>query len=152
FNGRCDALLFSTSKSEPPQDSAGMSNLRKVLLDLDGTRKEAGHFDLVVVGGGVAGTCAAVVAARLGLKVALIQDRPVLGGNNSSEVRVHLRGDIDKNHHPKLGRVVRELDNGDPGNGHPDGLQYGDQRKMDIINYEKRSEEHTSELQSRENL
>ncbi|PPL00492.1 FAD-dependent oxidoreductase [Parapedobacter indicus] len=137
FNGRCDALLFSTSKAEPPQDSVGMSNLRKTLLDLDGTRKEAGHFDLVVVGGGVAGTCAAVVAARLGLKVALIQDRPVLGGNNSSEVRVHLRGDIDKNHHPKLGRVVRELDNGDPGNGHPDGLQYGDQRKMDIINYEK---------------
>lgn len=137
FNGRCDALLFTTSKAEPPQDSTGMADLRKALLDLDGTRKEAGHFDLVVVGGGVAGTCAAVVASRLGLKVALIQDRPVLGGNNSSEVRVHLRGDIDKNHHPKLGRVVRELDNGDPGNGHPNGQEYGDQRKMDIINYEK---------------
>lgn len=137
FNGRCDALLFSTSKTEPPHDPVGMSNLRKALLDIDGTREEAGHFDLVVVGGGVAGTSAAVVAARLGLKVALIQDRPVLGGNNSSEVRVHLRGDIDKNHHPKLGRVVRELDNGDPGNGNPNGSEYGDQRKMDIINYEK---------------
>lgn len=137
FNGRCDALLFSKSKAEPPQDSAGMANLRKTLLDLDSTREEAGHFDFVVVGGGVAGTCAAIVAARLGLKVALIQDRPVLGGNNSSEVRVHLRGDIDKNHHPKLGRVVRELDNGDPGNGNPNGHEYGDQRKMDIINYEK---------------
>lgn len=137
FNGRCDALLFSASKAEPPQDSAGMANLRRKLLDLDGTREDAGHFDLVVVGGGVAGTCAAIAAARLGMKVALIQDRPVLGGNNSSEVRVHLMGDIDKNHHPKLGRIVRELDNGDPGNGNPNGGEYGDQRKLGIIKYEK---------------
>ncbi|MGK6350123.1 FAD-dependent oxidoreductase [Parapedobacter sp. DT-150] len=137
FNGRCDALLFSTSDAEPPQDFAGMSSLRHELLDLAGTREDAGQFDLVVVGGGVAGTCAAIAAARLGLTVALIQDRPILGGNNSSEVRVHLRGDIDKNHHPKLGRIVRELDNGDPGNGNPDGGEYGDQRKLDIIKYEK---------------
>ncbi|MEO1010863.1 MAG: FAD-dependent oxidoreductase [Bacteroidota bacterium] len=44
--------------------------------------------DLVVVGGGLAGTCAAITAARSGLKVVLIQDRPVLGGNASSEVRL----------------------------------------------------------------
>ena len=137
FNGRCDALLFSKSAGTPPEDSAGMMALRKELLKLDGTRKEAGHFDLVVVGGGIAGTCAAISAARLGLTVALIQDRPMLGGNNSSEVRVHLMGDVDKNHYPKLGRIVRELDNGDPGNGNPDAREYGDKRKLDIINYEK---------------
>lgn len=44
--------------------------------------------DLVVVGGGLAGTCAAITAAREGLQVVLIQDRPVLGGNASSEVRL----------------------------------------------------------------
>ena len=44
--------------------------------------------DLVVVGGGLAGTCAAITAARQGVKVVLIQDRPVLGGNASSEVRL----------------------------------------------------------------
>ncbi|PPL03651.1 FAD-dependent oxidoreductase [Parapedobacter indicus] len=137
FNGRCDALLFTRSAAEPPQDSVGMASLRKELLNLDDTRKEAGHFDLVVVGGGIAGTCAAISAARLGLTVALIQDRPVLGGNNSSEVRVHLMGDVDKNHYPKLGRIVRELDNGDPGNGNPDAKEYGDKRKTDIIKYEK---------------
>src|SRR5690606_10169661 len=135
FNGRCDALLFTRSKAEPPQDSAGMFVLRKELLNLDGSRKDAGSFDLVVVGGGIAGTCAAISAARLGLTVALIQDRPVLGGNNSSEVRVHLMGDVDKNHYPKLGRIVRELDNGDPGNGNPDAKEYGDKRKTDIIKY-----------------
>lgn len=137
FNGRCDALLFSKSAATPPQDSAGMMALRKDLLNLDGTRKDAGHFDLVVVGGGIAGTCAAISAARSGLTVALIQDRPMLGGNNSSEVRVHLMGDVDKNHYPKLGRIVRELDNGDPGNGNPDAKEYGDKRKLDIIKYEK---------------
>ncbi|HEX9785885.1 MAG TPA: FAD-dependent oxidoreductase [Opitutaceae bacterium] len=44
--------------------------------------------DLVVVGGGLAGTCAAITAARAGIKVILVQDRPVLGGNASSEVRL----------------------------------------------------------------
>ena len=44
--------------------------------------------DLVVVGGGLSGVCAAITAARSGLKVILLQDRPVLGGNASSEVRL----------------------------------------------------------------
>ena len=44
--------------------------------------------DLVVVGGGLAGTCTAITAARQGLQTVLIQDRPVLGGNASSEVRL----------------------------------------------------------------
>jgi hypothetical protein len=44
--------------------------------------------DLAVVGGGLAGTCCAITAARQGLRVALIQDRPVLGGNGSSEIRL----------------------------------------------------------------
>ena len=44
--------------------------------------------DLLVVGGGLAGVAAAVEAARNGLRVALMQDRPVLGGNASSEIRM----------------------------------------------------------------
>ena len=48
--------------------------------------------DLIVVGGGLAGTCAAITAARAGLKVLLVQDRPVLGGNASSEVRLWVLG------------------------------------------------------------
>jgi hypothetical protein len=44
--------------------------------------------DLVIVGGGLAGTCAAITAARSGIQVVLVQDRPVLGGNASSEVRL----------------------------------------------------------------
>jgi len=48
--------------------------------------------DLCVVGGGMAGLCAAVAAARNGARVALMQDRPVLGGNASSEVRMNIGG------------------------------------------------------------
>lgn len=50
------------------------------------------NADLTVVGGGLAGTCAAIAAARLGRTVALVQNRPVLGGNSSSEVRVWVCG------------------------------------------------------------
>lgn len=48
--------------------------------------------DIAVVGGGLAGVCAAIAAARMGSKVALVQDRPVLGGNSSSEIRIWTRG------------------------------------------------------------
>ena len=48
--------------------------------------------DLVIVGGGLTGTCAAITAARTGVKVVLVQDRPVLGGNCSSEVRLWILG------------------------------------------------------------
>lgn len=55
-------------------------------------RNETVQNDITVVGGGLAGVCAAVAAARLGKKVALVQNRPVLGGNSSSEVRVWVCG------------------------------------------------------------
>ncbi|MGI5816795.1 MAG: FAD-dependent oxidoreductase [Armatimonadota bacterium] len=48
--------------------------------------------EVVVAGGGLAGTCAAISAARSGADVILIQDRPMLGGNTSSEIRVHATG------------------------------------------------------------
>jgi len=55
-------------------------------------REETHEADLCVVGGGMAGLCAALAAARHGAKVVLMQDRPVLGGNASSECRVHIQG------------------------------------------------------------
>lgn len=55
-------------------------------------RQESHSFDFCVVGGGMAGLLAAVAAARHGARVALIQDRPVLGGNASGEIRMHICG------------------------------------------------------------
>lgn len=60
--------------------------------------KEICHkVEFCVVGGGIAGICAAVAAARRGAKVALMHDRPVLGGNASSEIRMHICGAHGKN-------------------------------------------------------
>ncbi len=50
------------------------------------------EVDLCVIGGGMAGMLAAIAAARHGIKVALMNDRPVLGGNASSEIRMWIRG------------------------------------------------------------
>lgn len=50
------------------------------------------HTELAVIGGGPAGICAAISAARLGISTVLIGNRPVLGGNSSSEIRVWTRG------------------------------------------------------------
>jgi len=50
------------------------------------------NYDIVVVGGGLAGVCAAIAAARHGCKTAIVQDRPVFGGNSSSEIRIPPNG------------------------------------------------------------
>ena len=99
----------------------------------DGTRSS---IRLVVVGGGIAGMCAAASAARLGCKVALVNDRPVLGGNNSSEIRVHLGGIIEMGPNQGLGRMIREFGHERSGNAQP-GDYYEDQKKEDFIDAEK---------------
>lgn len=69
--------------------------------------------DLIVVGGGMAGTCCAITAARAGVHVILIQDRPVLGGNASSEVRLWILGATshmgNNNRWSREGGVIDEI-------------------------------------------
>jgi hypothetical protein len=110
FNGRCDAILFSTDHEfTPPNEDPVMAKFRRKLMRLPETPPVTEEYDLVVVGGGMAGTCAAISAARHGCRVALIQNRPVLGGNNSSEVRVGLSGLIFQDPYPNLGSLVDEI-------------------------------------------
>jgi hypothetical protein len=93
FDGRCDAIYFSADGREPPNavDQASRA-WRRALRGLPENPTEAGDFDVVVVGGGVSGCAAALTAARLGQTVALIHDRPVLGGNASKEIGLMPRG------------------------------------------------------------
>ena len=130
FAGRCDAIAFVDDPAGRPPEGEGLAALRRT-----GKPQDAGPFDLVVVGGGMAGTCTAISAARLGLNVALVQDRPVLGGNNSSEVRVHLNGRINLPPYPRIGDVVGELDSGNQGNAQAAGF-YNDEKKLRIVRAE----------------
>ncbi|WP_080905025.1 FAD-dependent oxidoreductase [Parabacteroides sp. Marseille-P3160] len=137
FEGRVDALYFSKREDDaPPNGIKELTAFRRKMLQMPARPLPAGDYDLVVAGGGVAGICASIQAARLGLKVALIQNRPILGGNNSSEIRIPMSGDIYRNLYPKLGRIVRELNTGIV---HEIGSveQYGDKRKQSIVNNEK---------------
>ncbi len=109
FDGRCDAILFTKEKVAPPNSSDILAQWRRELLGLHEAPTEKTGYDLVVVGGGYSGMGAAISAARLGCKVALIQDRPVLGGNGSSEVRVWSMGLIRRGKYPRIGEIVEEF-------------------------------------------
>lgn len=110
FEGRCEAILFCKDTNfKPTNDLAALKTFRRKLLGLPDQPVDGGSYDLIVLGGGLAGTCAALSAARQGLAVALVQDRPVLGGNGSSEVQVWPEGYTQKKPYPHVGDMVQEL-------------------------------------------
>ncbi|RTE08258.1 FAD-dependent oxidoreductase [Paenibacillus whitsoniae] len=66
------------------------------------------HTDILVAGGGISGVVAALAAARNGAKVIICQDRPVLGGNASSEIRMHIVGAANSKRKQDLETEARE--------------------------------------------
>lgn len=132
FDGRCDALYFTTEKGAvPPSDPEALADFRRVKSGSP-EPKVTDEYDLVVVGAGIAGMSAAVSAARLGSKVALINDRPVVGGNNSSDIRVHLGGTIEVGPYPELGGMQKEFGPSRFGNAQPADY-YEDSKKMEWL-------------------
>ncbi len=137
FEGRCDAILFSQDPVfTPPNNAAPLAAWRKQLLGLPDKPVETGPFDLVVIGGGYSGMGTAISAARMGLKVALIQDRPVLGGNGSSEIRVWAMGGTRRGLYPNLGEIVEEfMDHAKASPGTYE--EFGDAKKEALVRSEK---------------
>jgi hypothetical protein len=88
---RCDAIVLAGAGFTPSKDPVELARQRQKYA---GMRIETGVYDVVVVGGGPAGCGAAVAAARHGARVAFVQDRPVLGGNASSEIAIPPMGYI----------------------------------------------------------
>ena len=110
FDGRCDCIYLTTDvDAKPPPASDVLSSWRRQQLGLPERPQVRGPYDLVVVGGGYAGMGSAISAARMGCRVALIQDRPVLGGNGSSEVRVWAKGNIRRGKFPRIGEIIEEF-------------------------------------------
>lgn len=134
LDGRCDAIILTTSSEEPGDSLEEYKSLRKELLPT--VIEDKGQFDFVVVGAGMSGLCAAIASARLGLKVALIQDRYILGGNNSSEIRVGLGGQINMAPYPSIGYILNEI--GPDRYGNARGAEhYQDWKKWDVVAAEK---------------
>jgi len=136
FDGRCDAILLSKNKGFVPPDDAP-AEWRLKLLGISETPQLAGEYDLIVAGGGIAGICSAISAARLGCSVAFIQDRPVLGGNASSEVCVNVNGKIGFKPYENIGNLVREMQPDDEEYWHKGPFETGlpmDEQRLNLVN------------------
>ena len=113
-------------KSEPVQLASAARP-----ADVDGK-----SYDLVVVGGGYAGMGTAIAAARMGITVVLIQNRPVLGGNGSSEVRVWANGLTRRGRFPRIGEIVAEFED-DAKKSPGTAEEFGDELKERLVRAEK---------------
>ena len=115
FDGRCDAIYFDTNLASVPTNKlSDQRSWRNKLRGFPSTPPDDGTFDVIIVGGGIAGCAAALAAEETNMNVALIQDRSVLGGNASSEIRVHTLGIYGEGK-----RILEKIDtehypNGDP--------------------------------------
>lgn len=130
FNGRCDAIWLSLNQNSPPTETEGLRNWREKQSASESTPEISQSFDLVVVGGGIAGCAAAISAAEHGMDVALIHDRQVLGGNASSEIRVHTEGIYGK-----FERILKKLDTKHYPNGDPQAHFDQERRDKNMMEY-----------------
>ena len=109
FDGRVDAILLSSDPAfTPPAECKLEDRIAWKIPGAPGAIENTGDFDLVVIGGGYGGLGAAISAARMGCKVALVQNREVLGGNGSSEIRVWAKGNLPPSPY-RMSDIVREI-------------------------------------------
>ena len=93
YYARCDAIVLTRDlRWKPEADADRLADQRAKMSGTPEGIADGGTYDVVVVGGGAGGVPAAIAAARGGAKVAIVQDRPVYGGNISSELGVLLNG------------------------------------------------------------
>lgn len=128
FDGRCDAVYFDRDASPVlPNDLRELAGWKDRLSGRADKQISEQQFDVVVVGGGVSGCAAALAARAEGLKVALIHDRPVFGGNASEEVRVHTIGIAGKGT-----KIIGSIDTGHYPNGHADAIKAQEKREASM--------------------
>ncbi|MCK5278935.1 MAG: FAD-dependent oxidoreductase [Cyclobacteriaceae bacterium] len=129
FEGRCDAIFLNKKNMSPPNELKKLAVFRNEHLEKTDIPENEKSYDLVVVGGGIAGCAASIAAAEQGLKVALIHDRPLLGGNASSEIRVHTLGIYGH-----FERILKMIDTEHYPNGSPEALKDQEKRQQNMEN------------------
>ncbi len=130
FDARCDAIFLSTKDNPPPMDAVELAKWRHSVLQLPEAPEQKQYFDLIITGGGIAGCATAIAAAEEGMNVALIHDRPVLGGNASGEIRVHTLGIYGH-----FERILKMLDTEHYPNGDPKAKEEDEKRMANIRKY-----------------
>lgn len=131
YYGRCDVIALTPDTAwVPPSDKQELGALRISHGALSTEIEDRGSFDVVVVGGGIAGTFAAISAARQGAKTVLIQNRAMLGGNASTENLVPPVGAMQN----RLSKDEIELDPRETGLIEEINL-YGKQRYFEVGKY-----------------
>ena len=133
FDGRCDAIYFSKESAPtfPNEDLVELAAWKDRLGGRADTKIEEQKFDVVIVGGGISGCAAALAAKFQGLKVALIQDRPLFGGNASEEIRVHTIGIPGKGN-----ALLETIDTPHYPNGHADAIEAQKKREATMASSE----------------
>lgn len=136
FDGRVDAIYLSkAADATPPAKCMLEDRATWKIPGAPSAMEDAGNFDLVVIGGGYGGLGAAISAARMGSKVALVQNREVLGGNGSSEVRVWAKGDLPPSEY-LMADIIREIS--DSASASPAAAgQFVDDKKEAVVKAEK---------------
>ena len=114
FDGRCDAVFLTRDAARrPPDEPRELAAYRRRGCPTV-VEEDPATYDLIVCGGGFAGLCTALAARRKGLKSLVIQDRGVVGGCGSSEIRVWVGGQVHLPPYPALGNLAVETDPADP--------------------------------------
>ena len=109
YFGRCDAVLLTTdAKLVPPEGAEELEKFRCAVSGRSAAVADGGAYDVVVVGAGTTGMAAALAAARHGARTALINDRPVLGGNASDEFGVKIHGSSNDHGNAREGGIIEE--------------------------------------------
>lgn len=109
FFGRMSSLVLTDDPSyQPPDDLESFQRERLMRCGRRTDPEFCGSWDVVVVGAGVAGSCAGLAAARHGARVLVLQDRPMPGGNASVELGVCVDGAASRQRHAREGGIVEE--------------------------------------------
>lgn len=110
YYGRCDALVLAADADyRPPEKLEDLARERSRLTGVSIEPQPAGGYDVVVVGAGAAGSCAALASARMGSRTVLVQNRPVLGGNSSIELGVPINGAASLQRNARESGIIEEV-------------------------------------------